>query len=130
MCKYIMKYHKSWFRMIIRQKPWGKEIIYAHDNGLYIGKIIRVKKGSRLSLQDHVQKHETFFLDKGVAEILLNGKKYCVSDRDSLEDRVFVVEPKKKHRIKTIKDCTFLEVSTDYPDDVRRYEDDYGRENK
>ena len=131
MCKPIIinKKKKIWFKMQIKQKPWGKEIIYAHNNGLYIGKIIHIKKGSRLSLQDHIHKHETFFLDTGSAEVLLNGKKYSVSDTDSLEKRVFVVQPHKKHRIIAIKDCIFLEVSTDHPDDVRRYEDDYGRKN-
>ena len=112
------------------KKPWGSEIIYAHDNGEYIGKKLHIQKGSRLSFQDHLKKHETFYLDQGTAEITINDKIYKVSDKDALEKRVFVIKPLVKHRIKAISECIFLESSTDHPDDVRRFQDDYGREKK
>ena len=116
--------------MLIQQKPWGEEIIYAHDNGLYIGKKIIVTKGNRISLQSHGKKHETFYLDKGIAEFIIEKKTYTISDTDPLENRVFVIKPGTKHRIRALTDCIILESSTDHPNDIQRYEDDYGRKNK
>lgn len=40
----------------IKIKPWGKEIWFANIAG-YAGKILEVKKGSRLSLQYHEKKN-------------------------------------------------------------------------
>ena len=114
--------------MKIIKKPWGQEIIYAHDNGLYIGKKIIITQGNRISLQSHVKKHETFYLDKGSAEFMVGEKIIEISDEDPVENRSFVIEPGIKHRIRAIKDCFILESSTDYPNDICRYEDDYGRE--
>jgi len=113
--------------MKIIKKPWGQEIIYAHDNGYYLGKKLYIKSGESISLQDHVHKHETFFLDKGSAKIIIDTKTVQVSDTDAPEKRTFVIEPLIKHRIVAITDCSFLESSTDYPNDVRRYKDEYGR---
>jgi len=109
-------------------KPWGYEIIYAHDNGQYLGKKLHIQEGSRLSFQDHLKKHETFYLEQGTAEITINDKTYRVSDKDDPEKRVFVIKPRVKHRISAITQCIVLESSTDHPNDVCRYEDDYGRE--
>ena len=112
--------------MRIIQKPWGYEIIYAHDNGYYLGKKLFIRCGESISLQDHVHKHETFFLDKGSAKITMDNKTLQVCDTDAPEKRAFVIEPLIKHRIMAITDCIFLESSTDHPDDVRIYQDKYG----
>lgn len=116
--------------MKIIKKPWGQEIIYAHDNGYYMGKKLFIRAGEKLSLQDHLSKHETFFLEAGCAEVTVDEEIVQVCDTDSLEKRVFIIKPRVKHRIVAITDCSFLESSTDHPDDVRRFEDEYGREQK
>jgi len=116
--------------MKIIKKPWGDEIIYAHGNGLYIGKKIIITKGNRISLQSHLKKHETFYLDKGRAEFIIENKINEISDKEPHENRSFVIKPGTKHRIRAITDCVILESSTDYPNDVCRYEDDYGRESE
>ena len=116
--------------MKVIKKPWGSEIIYAHSNGQYIGKKLYIKEGSRLSFQDHLKKHETFYLDQGTAEITINDPTYMVSDKDDHEKRVCVIKPRVKHRISAITQCIVLESSTDHPNDVRRYQDDYGREKR
>ena len=113
--------------MKIIKKPWGKEIIYAHDNGKYMGKKLFITKGQRLSLQNHVKKHETFYLDKGVAEITIGNKLYKISDADPHKKRTFVIKPQVKHRIKAITDCVILESSTDFPNQVTGTANDYGR---
>ena len=48
--------------MIVEQKkiskPWGHEIIWPHCNK-FVGKILCINKGERLSRQYHIKKEET-----------------------------------------------------------------------
>ena len=46
-------------------KPWGNEIWWAHAKDKYMGKIINIKQGHRLSLQYHQQKEETIYVLSG-----------------------------------------------------------------
>ena len=46
-------------------KPWGSEIWWAHSKGKYMGKILNIKKGHRLSLQYHTEKEETIYVLTG-----------------------------------------------------------------
>jgi mannose-6-phosphate isomerase len=109
------------------KKPWGYEIWYAWTDQ-YVGKIIHVDTGHRLSLQYHVEKDETSYLLKG-RMLLTKGP-----DPDNLT----VVEigpghqwrnrPGEIHTIEAIEDADVLEVSTPHLDDVVRLQDSYGRE--
>ena len=45
-------------------KPWGHEIRWA-INHKYLGKILYIEKGKRLSRQYHAQKDETIYVLKG-----------------------------------------------------------------
>ncbi len=109
------------------KKPWGYEIWYAWTDQ-YVGKIIHVDAGHRLSLQYHVEKDETSYLLKG-RMLLTKGP-----DPDNLT----VVEigpghqwrnrPGEIHTIEAIEDADVLEVSTPHLDDVVRLQDSYGRE--
>ena len=40
------------------EKPWGYELIWAHTEK-YVGKVLHVNEGHKLSLQYHNQKDET-----------------------------------------------------------------------
>ena len=52
-------------------KPWGYELIWAKTDR-YVGKVLHVKKGHKLSLQYHEQKVETIFLQSGVLILLID----------------------------------------------------------
>lgn len=109
------------------KKPWGYEIWYAWTDQ-YVGKIIHVDKGHKLSLQYHDFKDETSYLLKGRMN-LTKGK-----DVDHLN--VTVIEaghawrnrPGEIHTIEALEDSDVLEVSTPHLDDVIRLQDAYGRE--
>ena len=107
------------------EKPWGYEILYAHTDK-YAGKILFVKKGSRLSYQYHEKKDETMYLFKGKVKIIteIDGEKkeIILSDKESIHFKPFT-----KHRVEAIEDSYILEVSTPELDDVVRLEDDFGR---
>ena|SRR3989338_1086761 len=103
------------------EKPWGYEIIFAHTPS-YVGKVLFIKKGRRLSLQYHKKKDETIYLFKGALELLLGGEIHFLAPGDS-----FHIPPQVNHRLTAREDCWVYEVSTPEIDDVVRLEDDYGR---
>ena len=109
----------------IVEKPWGCEIWYAHTDR-YVGKILIIKKGHRLSKQYHETKHETIYADKGKYIMEIRGRKKVVRQGESI-----VVKPGTIHRMYAkYGDIRLLEVSTPEVDDVVRLEDDYGRSKK
>jgi mannose-6-phosphate isomerase len=109
------------------EKPWGYEIWYAWTDQ-YVGKIIHVNRGGKLSLQYHHQKDETSYL--------LKGKLLLTKGPDA--DHLTVTEigaghqwrnrPGEIHTIEGVEDSDVLEVSTPHLDDVVRLKDNYGRE--
>jgi len=52
------------------EKPWGYELHFSPDNKPYMGKLIHINAGARLSLQKHDQKTETWFLINGKASVI------------------------------------------------------------
>ena len=113
----------------IIKKPWGFEEIWAETED-YVGKILHINKGHRLSLQFHREKEETIRVLSGVLEVVyskeLNDKPASKLLR---EGEVFHVYPMTVHRFCATQgtDVELLEVSTNYLQDVVRLEDDYSR---
>jgi len=102
-------------------KPWGYELWFAKTDK-YVGKIIFVKKGNRLSLQYHKEKDETMYVLSGIAQVVLDQEYRRVVTGDIIH-----IPPLVKHRIEALTDITIIEVSTPEVEDVVRIEDDYGR---
>lgn len=105
----------------IVDKPWGREIWYAHEEH-YAGKILEVKKGCALSLQKHERKIETMYLQSGRILYHLNGTEF-----EFLPGSCLTIRPGDVHRVEALEDSVILEVSTPHLDDVIRLEDRYGR---
>ncbi|MCP4006775.1 MAG: hypothetical protein GY725_21555 [bacterium] len=108
------------------EKPWGHEDIWA-ETDRYVGKILAIKAGHRLSLQYHEIKDETILVVKGELRLTLE------NDAGELEicslkpgERRHVI-PGRRHRFEAVEDCELIEVSSPELDDVVRLEDDYGR---
>jgi mannose-6-phosphate isomerase len=107
------------------EKPWGYEVLFAITQK-YIGKILFIKKGHRLSLQYHNQKDETFYCLKGRANLTIKNSN-TTSVLPLVPHSSYRVEPRTIHRVEAIEDTTLVEVSTPEREDVVRVEDDYGR---
>lgn len=109
-------------------KPWGYELIFA-ETEYYIGKILFIEKGKRLSLQFHKKKDESIFLYKGKMTLEVSSK----IDPEMLENKILKqgeshrIVPGTIHRFHALEDCEIIEVSTIELDDIVRLKDDYGR---
>jgi mannose-6-phosphate isomerase len=108
------------------EKPWGHEEIWA-ETADYVGKVLVILKGHRLSLQHHIIKEETIRIASGIMELELE------SDTGELETHtlhpgdVRHIAPGRRHRMFAVTDCEVYEVSTPHLADVVRHQDDYGR---
>lgn len=110
-------------------RPWGFfKVLYEYPN--YKVKLLHVNPHSRLSLQSHAQRQEHWIIESGTGQAVIDDKvielkknMYCFIDKG------------QKHRLinSTSEPLQILEIQMgDYlgEDDICRYEDDYGRENK
>jgi mannose-6-phosphate isomerase len=109
------------------EKPWGHELIWAHTDR-YVGKILVIEAGKRLSLQRHEIKDESI--------LVLSGRLRLTLEDDAGVVRTEVLGPGEHrrvatgriHRYEAEERCELIEVSTPELDDVIRLEDDFGRE--
>ena len=104
------------------EKPWGHEIRWAITDR-YLGKILRIEPGQKLSKQYHEVKDESIYVLDGVLVLELDDEK-----RIMLPGSTYRIKPGTVHRFAAPSDgCTLIEVSTPEIDDVVRLEDEYGR---
>lgn len=108
-------------------KPWGHEIIWAHADR-YVGKLLVIETGKRLSFQFHEAKDEWIHLLSGRLLLTLESDAGVIEDRELGAGEGAHVAVGRKHRYTAIETCTLIEVSTPELDDVIRIEDDFGRE--
>jgi mannose-6-phosphate isomerase-like protein (cupin superfamily) len=109
------------------EKPWGHELIWAHTDR-YVGKILVIETGKRLSLQRHAIKDETILVMSGRLRLTLEGDDGAVEQEELGPGDHRRVVTGRIHRYEAIERCELIEVSTPELDDVIRLEDDYGRE--
>lgn len=111
----------------IFSRPWGfyKTTVM---NQYFQSKIITVKPKAQLSLQSHERREEHWIITSGHGKVQIDNSVFEVRCGNS----VFI--PKgAKHRLANIDEHESLIVTEvqigDYfgEDDIRRYEDDYGR---
>lgn len=107
------------------EKPWGYEIIWA-ETPRYVGKILHIRTGHKLSRQYHRVKEETLRVLRGVMHLEVGPADACTLLTMHPGD-VFHVKPGTIHRMIAVEDTDVLEVSTPELDDVVRLEDVYGR---
>jgi mannose-6-phosphate isomerase len=107
-------------------KPWGHEIIWA-ETDRYVGKLLHIAAGHKLSRQYHERKDETFYVLSGDMDLEL-GEGATLRTRHMHSGDAFHCTPRTIHRMVALTDVDVLEASTPDLDDVVRLEDAYGRE--
>ena len=114
------------------KKPWGHENRWAITEK-YLGKILYINAGHRLSKQYHEEKDETIYVLRGSLMLEIgphyshaetqSGVKVILREGDSQR-----IAPGVIHRYCADKDdVVLIEVSTPHLDDVVRLADDYKR---
>ncbi len=105
-------------------KPWGFEIIWAKTDN-YVGKLLHITSGNRLSRQYHRKKEETVYVVKGT----LYNYDGDGNVQKILPGESFHVDPGQIHRFAAMEsNVEVIEVSTNHLDDVVRLADDYARD--
>jgi mannose-6-phosphate isomerase-like protein (cupin superfamily) len=111
-------------------KPWGREVIWAETKD-YVGKLLYINEGCKLSLQYHEEKEETILVISGTLEVMVSGHgRRGISNLKLSEGETYHVTPNTIHRFAATcgTNVVLAEVSTNHLDDVVRLEDDYDRE--
>ena len=105
------------------------EEIWGHVPGKYLGKTITINEGHRLSRQFHKNKEESIYVIKGTLRLEIG---WANEKPETIEIMTpgdhFHIHPGLIHRFCAHEGAVSLcEVSTYYPEDVVRLDDDYGR---
>ena len=114
---------------IVVLKPWGWEKIWAHTDK-YVGKILHINPGHRLSKQYHEVKDETIHVLSGILVLCTNEMELVQTLTAGTSLRIL---PGLIHRFEAPANgepVVLLEASTPELDDVIRLEDDYDRVDK
>ena len=108
-------------------RPWGYYLSLIEGTNWQV-KFINVKPGESLSLQKHNHRSEHWVILKGKAKIELDEKVF-----ELIMNQSCYIPLGSKHRLSNLEkeELTVLEVqSGSYlgEDDIKRYEDNYGRQ--
>ena len=109
------------------EKPWGWEIHWTPEDRPYVGKLLHVAAGRRLSLQVHDAKLETWFLVAGRAQVVWDDGSGALVETELQPGLGYSVAVGQRHRIVGITDCDVLEVSTPEIGTTYRLDDDFAR---
>lgn len=109
------------------EKPWGHELHWVPDDKPYMGKVIHVNAGARLSLQVHDKKQESWFIMSGQGKVVWENAQGEMIETELEPGKGYTTEVGQKHRLVGITDCDIIEVSTPELGTTYRLEDDYAR---
>jgi mannose-6-phosphate isomerase-like protein (cupin superfamily) len=108
------------------EKPWGYELIWAKTKD-YVGKILHINAGHKLSLQYHKVKEETIIVASGKMLFVFEDENGQMQEIPLGPGQAHHIPTGRKHRMISVETCDVYEVSTPHLDDVVRLEDGYGR---
>jgi mannose-6-phosphate isomerase-like protein (cupin superfamily) len=110
------------------EKPWGYELHWVPSTMPYLGKLLHVNEGARLSLQVHDAKQESWFIIGGNGSVIWENKHGELIETVLQPGVGHTTSLGQKHRLKGLKGgCDIIEVSTPEAGTTWRLEDDYAR---
>lgn len=109
------------------EKPWGYELHWVKDTMPYMGKVLHITSGKRLSLQAHDQKRESWFIISGKAKIIWDNPQGNLIETEMEPGKGYTCATGQRHRLMGITDCDIIEVSTPEMGTTYRLKDDYKR---
>lgn len=112
------------------EKPWGYELHWVPEGMPYMGKVLHINAGSRLSLQVHDVKQESYWLINGECNLLIENRLGEMEVIHMQKGVGYTTHAGQKHRHQGITDCDIIEVSMPEQGTTDRLEDDYSRPNE
>jgi len=113
------------------EKPWGYEIHWVPEDAPYMGKVLHVNEGARLSLQVHDEKQESWFIVGGKGSVIWENEKGEMVETVLQPGMGYSTKIGQKHRLKGLEGgADILEVSTPEAGTTWRLEDDFARPNQ
>jgi len=110
------------------EKPWGWEIHFVPESLPYMGKLIHINAGKRVSLQAHDGKQESWLKLSGDARLILENPTGSLDEIAMEDGKGYSLALGQVHRlIAGETDAEFLEVSTPEKGTTFHIEDDYNR---
>lgn len=108
-------------------KPWGYELHFTPSDKPYMGKLIHINEGARLSLQVHDKKEESWFLINGQGKVIWENAEGELIETKLELNKGYSCALGQRHRLAAVSDCDIIEVSTPEIGTTFRLEDDYKR---
>jgi mannose-6-phosphate isomerase len=113
------------------EKPWGYELHWVPADAPYMGKVLHVNEGARLSLQVHDEKQESWFIIGGNGAVIWSNNKGELVETVLQAGVGYSTKVGQKHRLKGLGGgCDIMEVSTPERGTTWRLDDDYARPNE
>lgn len=109
------------------EKPWGYELHWVQEGMPYMGKVLHIDAGKRLSLQVHDTKQESYWLLNGECNLILENDKGELEVVPLQKGVGYTTMVGQRHRHQAITNCDIIEVSTPEAGTTDRLEDDYKR---
>lgn len=109
------------------EKPWGYELHWVAPDAPYMGKVIHINAGARLSLQVHDEKQESWLVTSGKAAVIWENSAGELVQTDLVPGQGYSTKLGQRHRLVGVTDCDVVEVSTPEAGTTWRLEDDYAR---
>ena len=80
-------------------KPWGYELHWVPADAPYMGKILHINSGARLSLQIHDKKQENWFLMTGKAAVIWENEKGDLVQTELEPGKGYGTQVGQRHRL-------------------------------
>jgi len=109
------------------EKPWGYELHWVPEGLPYMGKILHIKAGCRLSMQVHDQKQESYWLLSGECNLILENEKGELETVSMQNGFGYTTKVGQRHRHQAVTECDIVEASTPEMGTTWRLDDDYKR---
>jgi mannose-6-phosphate isomerase-like protein (cupin superfamily) len=107
------------------ETPWGHNLVLSHGQNFLV-QTFTVFEGRRTSLHLHENKSSFWFIEAGNGEFLIEDEVFLVGPGDSI-----FIDREQIHRLSaSVHDVVVFEIQAgmvDDPEDIIRFEDDYGR---
>ena len=104
------------------EKPWGHVAIWA-ETERYVGKLLVISKGQRLSLQYHEHKDESILVIRGRLQLELENERGELETRELGRGESYRILPGRRHRFAALDDCELVEVFNDKQYEGKEAED-------